>query len=170
MTQPDFDLQARYDALDEHRRSRGLSWAAAAREISRVRPSASAPVTSTLTGLRQRAVAEGDGVLQMLLWLQRSPESFSPGFDPQDAERFQLPGVPPDRLLRWDAVALYAALDDARQARGLTWKQLAAEIGGWTPGMVAHLARGGRVAFPGVMRLVRWLDRPAAAFVRVTDR
>jgi hypothetical protein len=36
--------------------------------------------------------------------------------------------------------------------------------------VVTNLSRGGRTAIPQVMRLARWLRRPAAEFVRVADR
>ena len=51
--------------------------------------------TSTITGLKDKAVGEGDGILAMLLWLRRTPESFVPGFEDADAERYRLPsGLP----------------------------------------------------------------------------
>lgn len=49
----------------------------------------------------------------------------------------------------------------------MTWKQVAQEIGGCTPGMLTNLSKGSRVGFPGVLRLIRWLDQPAARFTRV---
>jgi hypothetical protein len=77
--QSDFDINALYDALNAQRRARGLSWEAVARQISGrfadVR-SARAVSASTLSGLQRRSIVEGDGVLQMLLWLRRTPESF----------------------------------------------------------------------------------------------
>jgi len=46
----------------------------------------------------------------------------------------------------------------------MTWRQVADEIGGFTPGMLTGLAKARHVGFPRVMRLVAWLDRPAASF------
>jgi hypothetical protein len=85
MENADFDLRALYDALDQQRRIRNLSWAAAAREINRFRTTGHPIAVSSITGLRDKAEAEGDGVLQMLVWLQRTPESFVPDIAYDDA-------------------------------------------------------------------------------------
>ncbi len=86
---------------------------------------------STLSGMRGKRVIEGDGVLQALRWLNRTPESFVPGHVPAANEA--LPHVDPDRILRFDAIAIYQALDAQRIARGLSWSQVAREIGGIAP-------------------------------------
>ena len=66
----DFDLKALYSALDQKRSSRGLTWSSVGREIGerfvKVSP-------STIKGVGERPRVEADGVLQMLLWLERSP-------------------------------------------------------------------------------------------------
>lgn len=68
---PDFDLAGVYAALDEQRQARGLTWQQTMKEINGSfgrtpnRPTS----TSTVTSMRTKAVAEGDGVLQMLRWL-----------------------------------------------------------------------------------------------------
>ena len=108
-------------------------------------------------------------MLQMLLWLGRAPESFVCGVENAEAGTYKLEEPGPGRILRWDAKALYSALNARRQAGGMTWGMVAQEVGGFTPGMLTRLAKGGRVGFPGVMRIVRWLERPAAAFTRVSD-
>lgn len=164
----DFDLKALYDALDQRRASLGMSWAAATRAINRNATDGHAIATSTIVGLETRAVVEGDGALQMLLWLDRTPESFVPGVAGADAERYQLRRVAENQILRWDTKALYAAMDEQRAARGLTWKDVAREVGGCTPAMLTALAKGGRAGLPGVMRIVRWLGQPATAFTRIT--
>lgn len=168
----DFDVAALYAALDAERQARGLSWPQLAREISGLfSGSLAAPISpSTLTGLRNRGHVEGDGVLQMLLWLKSTPESFIPGRQASPAEAFSLPRVGPDRILRFDAVAIHAALDARRAARGLTWAQVAAEIGGFNAAGLTRLANGGRVGFPGVMRIARWLECPAASLTYASPR
>jgi hypothetical protein len=165
----DFDLKALYDALEEQRRSREMSWAAVTREINRFKTAGHPIATSTITRLKHKAVGEGDGILQMLLWLRRTPESFVPGIEEADADRFHLREVGSEQILRWDTKALHAALNAQLQARGMTWKDVAQEVGGFTPGMLTNLAKGGRTGFPGVMRMVRWLGQPAAAFTRAAD-
>jgi len=163
----DFDLKGLYAAIDERRRSRNLTWAAVGREINRGMTVGHPIASSTITGLRAKAVAEGDGILQMLLWLGRTPESFVPGFPDADAARFHLSERTDGQILRWDATALHAASNAKRQAAGMTWQNVATEVGSFTPGMLTHLAKGGRVGFPGVMRLTAWLGQPAAAFTRL---
>jgi outer membrane protease len=79
VNQADFDLRALYEAIDEQRRSRKLSWAAATREINREKIGGRPIATSTIEALRTNALGEGDGILHMLVWLQRTPESFVPG-------------------------------------------------------------------------------------------
>jgi hypothetical protein len=96
---------------------------------------------STITGLKQKPAGEGDGILQMLLW----------------------------QILRWDTQALFTALDEQRRERQLTWTEVAREVRGFTPGMLTNLSKGGRIGFPRVMRLVRWLDQPAAVFTHIAD-
>ena len=166
MAHLDFDLKALYDALDEQRRSRQMSWTAVAREISRFKTEGHPVATSTITGIKDKKVGEGDGILQMLLWLRRTPESFIPGFEEADAERYRLREIGREQTLRWDTKALHAALNARRQARGMTWKEVGQELGGFTAGMLMNLAKGGRTGFPGVMRLVQWLGQPATTFTR----
>ena len=168
-TDPEFDLKALHDALDQRRRSREQSWAAATREINRFRTAGHPIATSTISGLESKTQGEGDGILQMLLWLGRTPESFLPGYREANAERFRLRELEREQILRWDTKALHSALDAQRQARGMTWKQVAQEVGGFTPAMLTRLSRGGRTSFPSVMRIVRWLGKPAATFTRASD-
>ena len=168
--QSTFDLKALYEALDDRRRLRGMTWTEAAREINRFITKGRPIATSTITGLKTKPVGEGDGILQMLLWLDRAPESFVPGMQDVEAERFRLREPEAGRVLRWDTRALHAALNAKRRTRGLTWNDVAQQIGGVTPRMLTNLAKGGRTALPGVMRIVAWLGQPAATLTRVTRR
>lgn len=164
----DFDLVALHEALDEKRAARDLSWAAATRELNAsgaVHPIA----TSTLRSLGSKQLAEGDGVLQMLRWLGRSPESFVPGVEGADGPRYQLPKVSGDRILRWNTQKLHAALQARKEEEGLSWREVASQVGGFTPPMLTRLRQGGRTHLPGVMRVVGWLERPAADFVRGSE-
>jgi hypothetical protein len=132
------------------------------------RDSAHALSPSTVQATRIRAVMEGDGVLQMLRWLNRTPESFVPGHEQAMDAGAGFPDVAPHQVLRFDTKKLYAALDARRGERGMTWRQVAAEIGVGAS-TLTRLAKGGRAAFPGVMRIVTWLGRPAADFTRASD-
>ena len=162
----DFDIGALYAALDEQRQSRGLSWQHVMREINALfeRTPARPISASTVTGMRKRAVIDGDGVLQMLRWLNQAPECFVPGH--QEAAAENLPHVGPHQILRFDTKKLHSALDAQRAERGMTWEQVATEIGGFNAAMLTRLSKGGRTGFPHVMRITRWLGRPAACFTR----
>ena len=166
MPADDFDLRMLYLALDAERRRRGLTWAQATREINDVGPVVKIhPIaTSTITGLRTKAVAEADGVLQMLRWLRRAPESFMSGLSPALAAS-SLPPADVREVLRFDTEKLHESLDLRRRDRALVWPDVAAAIG-VPESHVRGLKRGGRTGFPGVMRLTRWLERPASDFIR----
>jgi len=162
----EFDLAALHQALDAQRQVRGLSWAGAMREINR--GATRAVSSATVSRLRTRQVAEADGVLQMLVWLGRTPESFAADSRGDD-DGARLPDAGPGRILRFDTRALHAALDARRMERRLTWTQVARDLDVGASSLTG-LARGGRTAFPQVMRMVRWLGEPAARFVRSSDR
>jgi len=164
----DFSLRALYAALDAQRKARGLSWAQATREMhpKLKRPSTRPLSPSTVMGVRTKAAAEGDGVLAMLQWLNRTPESFIPGHkEKMDA---RLPDLPPGKVLRFDTKKIHAALNARRIERKMTWSQVAKEAGTATS-TLTYLSKGTRVAFPGVMRIFKWLGHPAAHFTRASD-
>ena len=166
MRDGDFDLKALHAALDQQRQARGLSWAAATRAISGSGPLPSRrPVASTtITTLRTKVLAEADGVLAMLRWLGRAPESFV-GDSPPALAAEAFPEIALGSVPRVDTRKLYEALNQAREVLGLTWPEVEAA----TRVPASHLrglARGGRTAFPFVTRLTRWLCVPASQFVR----
>ncbi len=105
-------------------------------------------------------------VLQALRWLGRAPENFLAGRDAIAAAHEALPDPGPSRILRFDTRSLHAALDAERIGRGLTWKQVAEELPGFTQGMLTNLAGGPLIGFPRVMLITQWLHRPAVDFVR----
>jgi hypothetical protein len=169
----DFDVDALHAALDAERQSRGLSWQGLAREVSKpFEGTTSRPISaSKLSGMRSKRATEGDGALQALRWMNRTPEDFVPDRNGIASGEGALPSVSPNRVLRFDARAIHSALDVRRRERELTWAQVATEIGGFTTvNTLTHLAKGGRVGFPHVMRVFRWLGRPAAGFTRITFR
>jgi hypothetical protein len=166
----DFQLSALYDALDEARRARRLSWQGLLDEINGGPRQYRGIAVSTVTSLRHKAVAEGDGVLGMLRWLNRTPESFVPGHPLDGAPETALPDVAEGhRGLRWNTSALHKALQAQRTEREMTWQQVADEIG-CGANQLTGLARSSRVGFPAVMRIVAWLGQPAARFVRSSQR
>jgi hypothetical protein len=165
-----FDLAAVYRALDEARGAKGLSWQALTQRINAQFSGVGVahPISaSTVRGLRTRTVVEGDGVLQLLVWLGRSPESFVPDHPLAGAPEAMLPVVGPDRILRWDPPALHRAVDGRRDERRMTWAQVAGEVGCGVATLTG-LARSQRVTLPGAMAVVGWVGRPAAHFTRAS--
>lgn len=127
------DLRALHRAVDERRRAEGLTWAAVACAVHM------AP--STIADLRTREVVEADGVLQLLHWLGRPPESFVAEVGDAGSPRYRLPQVPKGCLLRWDTAAIHRALEARRGELGLTWRQVANQIGGVTPATGRYRAK-----------------------------
>jgi hypothetical protein len=119
---------------------------------------------STLSGMRQRRTIEGDGVLQMLRWLGRSPESFLADRAGESRATELLPQVGPSQILRFDTRALYAALDARREERGMSWRQVADEIDAITAASLTRVSKDGRIGFPDVMRIVACGGCPAVTF------
>jgi transcriptional regulator with XRE-family HTH domain len=72
-------------------------------------------------------------------------------------------------MTRFDAAALYAALDRQREGRGLTWAQVAAEIG-VSAATIQRTQTGGRMEVDGMLAMVAWLGVPVETFVRETGR
>jgi hypothetical protein len=167
-----FRIDDLFSALDDERRARGMSWSQVTRAINdSFRNVPARPISaSTLTGMQGRRIIEGNGALQMLVWLGRTPESFTSARDRVPLHEEILPHVGPSQILRFDTTAIYAALDAQRAERGMLWREVAAEIGGVTAAGLARLAQGGRVGFPDVMRIVEWVGRPVASFTRGFDR
>lgn len=169
----DFNLRALFLELDAEREKRGMSWAEVAREINGAcdspmnQPSSGhqlAATTIKATGVRR--VMEGDGVLQMLRWLNRSPESFVPGFADAELERYSLPEPPADCMIRFETRKLYTTIADSIQKRNISWKDAADELG-MGKSQLLHLEKGGRTSFPTVVRIALWLNIPTAHFVRI---
>lgn len=167
-----FDMHALQAALDDARRTRGLTWAALTAEINK--PFAGTPSipisVSTLRGMASKRSVTAGVVLQVLRWLGRTAESFLVGnaAPPQASEILPEPG--PGRILRFDTRAMHAALDAQRRERDMTWKQVADELPGFSGSMLTNLAQGPLIGFPRVMMITQWLGRPAASFVRVHGR
>jgi transcriptional regulator with XRE-family HTH domain len=70
---------------------------------------------------------------------------------------------------RLDTAALYEALNSQRIARGLTWGDVATEIG-VSESTIRRARTGGRMEVDGVLAMVGWLGQPVEAFVREAGR
>ena len=74
-----------------------------------------------------------------------------------------------DNFGRFDPQALYAALDNQRQARAMSWRQVASEIG-VSASTLTRTRQGGRMEVDGMLAMVRWLGRSAESFTRKAVR
>jgi hypothetical protein len=94
---------------------------------------------------------------------------FRAGYEESEDVGAGLPAIPAKQILRFDTKRLHGALDAQRIARKMTWAQVAKDVGLGVSSLT-YLSKGGRTGFPHVMRIVRWLGRPAAQFMRESDR
>jgi hypothetical protein len=163
-----FNAAALWDAMDKRRRSRDLSWPQVMAEINSRSIGVAArlgdrnhPMSlSAVMAMPTRRTVGCQHALGMLQWLGEAPERFMPW---TDADAPPLPDVGPDRRLRWDIPALYAALDAERRRRAMTWRDVAQDLG-CAPGQLTGLrkVRYG-VGMTLAMRSARWLGRHAAS-------
>ena len=72
-------------------------------------------------------------------------------------------------MRRFDTPALFAALDQQRLARGLTWTQVARETG-VSAATIKGTEHGARMEVDGMLALVGWLGAPVERFVRESER
>jgi hypothetical protein len=101
---------------------------------------------------------EADGVLAMTRWLGVPFSKFIVG------ATFFLPAGPIGTMRRFDAIAFFAAVNAKREADGLSWKETASKIPGFTPGMLTRLAKGGRMEVGKVVSLACWLRKAPEEF------
>jgi len=66
---------------------------------------------------------------------------------------------------RFDAAALFEALDAQRLARGLSWEQVAKDTG-VSAATIKRTREGGRMEVDGMLAMVGWLRVPVERFVR----
>ncbi len=168
--QIEFDIAAFYNAMDEQRQARGLSWPAVAREVWNQSPILNAwrkdhPISpSTLTSMAKRGDTTCQHALFFLRWLGRDPESFVPGLT-YDHGSTALPDAGADERLRWNLRQLYEAIDGQRHVLGLTWAELARELR-CTPSQLSGIERARfAISMKLAMRIVQWLHRPAKNFI-----
>ncbi len=68
-------------------------------------------------------------------------------------------------MIRFDAKALYVALDEQRRAREMSWEQVAAAIG-VSAATITRTRIGGRLEVDGMLAMVSWLGVPVETFAR----
>ena len=153
----DFDVVDLWEAVDEQRRHRDLSWAQVTRELGWMDQ-------ATIARMRQSATATCNHVLPMIQWVGRSPESFT--VDPGGAIHELLPD-PGERGWRWWWAhrELASELEAGRQERGIRRSELAQELGCAEKAVIAlnRLRYGPQIGL--AMKVARWLGRSAASFM-----
>jgi hypothetical protein len=157
-----FNIELLYAALDEKRESVGLTWSGVAKEIEERFARVSASTIKNMTG---KQFVEGDGVLQMLLWLGQPPEHFVPSCEVNSSHELR---EPQGGVIRFDLPKTYLLMDQKREAKGLDWNEVAEQIGGFSAGELQRYMNGGRTSFPGIMRISMWLGLPAAELTRIS--
>lgn len=68
-------------------------------------------------------------------------------------------------MKRFDSKALYYALDEKRQSREMTWRQVASEIG-VSVSTITRTQNGGRMEVDGMLAMVAWLGVSVETFLR----
>jgi hypothetical protein len=167
----DFDCVALFKAMDTKRISQGLSWPQVADEIWKMSSDLNDrrhdhPISpSTIIGMSKRGDTSCQHALFFLRWLGSSPESFLTESEAKLRTKVSLAKASSDERLRWDLHELYEEVNVRRQELQMTWPQLARVLH-CTPSQltvlrIVRFAIGMNLA----MRIVQWLDRPAADFI-----
>ena len=66
---------------------------------------------------------------------------------------------------KFDANALFDALDEHRRYRGITWQQVAKEMG-ISPSTIMFMDREVRLDVDEILAMVRWLGQHVESFTR----
>ena len=167
---PVFDCDALFGALDVARAERGLEWFPLAAELWDQSSELNAERVNdhplcggAIMRLPKRGAISCQHALFMLRWLGRAPEDFLTG-PVVGVGDVRLPEAGTDRRLRWNLGEVHAALNEQRQAAGLTWAELALDLN-CTPSRLTNLRTARLADMDLTMRVTQWLGRPAAVFV-----
>jgi hypothetical protein len=170
----EFDIALFFAAIDERRRRAGLSWSRVATQIWQLAADLNAKrgshplAASTITNMSRRGDTTCQHAAAMLRWLEQPPEEFIASPCPGTAG-VRLPEADAAHRLRWNLVALYAALNATRLERRASWVQMAQGLhcsaNQLTGLRTAKYATGMRLA----MRICQDLGRPAATFIYAAE-
>jgi len=89
---------------------------------------------------------------------------------PQRTSAAVVPSPDSTETRRFDARAVYRALDQRRRSLAMSWTDVAREIGGCTPAMLTRLAKGGRMEVRLVVTVSAWLGIAAESFTHASER
>ncbi|MGE3073158.1 MAG: hypothetical protein AB7N24_03625 [Dehalococcoidia bacterium] len=154
---PYLDLAALRDAVESERRRRSLAWQEVGKQLG----------IPTIRNMVESSHIQADAVVLVLQWLGRRCDEFvvRPGGGSAPwAGREPLP-APPPLFARFDTILLHAALDRVRMERGMTWTEVAAELG-TQPGVIARFTKGGRTNAQLMVAAAEWADEPVEALLQ----
>lgn len=167
-----FDTLVLHEILAATREARRLSWTQVAREIG--------VSGTTISQLMHRGAQELDGIRSMIRWLGRSAmPTIDDMVDPITetinslGARQRTPTPETAQALdylvrvshsqgRFDAKALYAALNTQRLERKMSWNQVSVEVG-LSTSILTHTSKGGRIEVNRMLAMVAWLGYPSTA-------
>ena len=163
-TKIEFDVLSLWQAMDAKRQEMGFSETEMMDDLNRVNNQRVPMALETVKNMVRRRDTTCQHALHMLRWLNETPESFLSPLE----EKTHLP-FSSDKRLYWSMAALGEAVAEKKKNKGLTWKQVADELGcsqnqasgiqKLRYGMSVHLA----------MRVTRWLGRSSTEFIRQID-
>ena len=70
--------------------------------------------------------------------------------------------------VRFDSKQLYEALNAKKNMLGISWQQMAVEIG-VSASTLTYTKKGGRMEVNGMLAMVRWLGRSVESFTKITN-
>ncbi|WP_181445492.1 hypothetical protein [Flexivirga caeni] len=174
MALPVFDFAAFTTALNARRQQDDLGWYDLADQVwdqsaalNARRPQDHPMCGGAIGRLATRGETSCQYALFLLRWLDRAPEDFLTG-EVCDVGTVRLPRAGTDSRLRWDLPGVHAAMNDQRQAREMTWADLA-DVIGCTPSRLTNLRSAKQADLALVMRVTQWLQRPSTDFIRAVD-
>jgi hypothetical protein len=156
----DFDWSALWAAMEAEREARGLTTNGMLNDLAWFG-------LGVLNAIRDGKGTTCQHVMGPLRWLDRTPESFTPGC--VDSPETALPNFG-DRALRWSIPLLFAAVDDERTARELSWDDAAEELAMGVKGLRTFNRLKYGMPMSMAMRLSRWTGRPAASFLYAAEQ
>ena len=71
--------------------------------------------------------------------------------------------------IRFDSKQLYEALNEKKTVLGISWQQMADEIG-VSASTLTYTKKGGRMEVDGMLAMVRWLGRSVESFTKTTNK
>ena len=160
----EFDVLLLWQAMDAKRLASGYSENEMIEDLNQVNNQRVPMALATVKNMVRRRDTTCQHALHMLRWLNKTPESFVTNA----AEQTCLP-FSSERRLYWSMTALGEAVARKKENEGLTWKQVAEELGcsqnqasgiqKLRYGMSMHLA----------MRITQWLERSSIEFIHQID-